>query len=113
MTFWEDQPFTLELKGYQGNCRTCYKKSDAKLALIAKENPEFFEAFDWFEKTYGFTKPTDDGRPRRFFRGNRTSEMIIGESKLLDLYELKKRVGVKSDDVEDGCSQSCNGYSIE
>lgn len=51
--FWELQPFRLELKGYEGNCLTCYKKSDNKLYQIAKENPEAFEFFDYLENKYG------------------------------------------------------------
>lgn len=51
--FWEMQPFRLELKGYEGNCLTCYKKSDNKLYQIAQENPEAFEFFAYLEEQYG------------------------------------------------------------
>ncbi len=110
--FWEDQDFQLQLKGYQGNCKTCWKKSDNKLALIALENPEWFDAFKWYEDQYSMVKPTDDGKPRLFFRGNRTTEMILGESRLMDLYSLRKKVGYERDGDGDGCSESCNGYSV-
>jgi hypothetical protein len=40
--WWESQPFRLQLKGYQGNCMTCWKKSDVKLYQIAKENQKAF-----------------------------------------------------------------------
>jgi len=111
--YWEDQPFTLNLEGYQGNCRSCFKKSNNKLHLIAKETPDAFEAMAWFEKEYGFVKATDDGKPRVSFRGNRTAEMIIGDASLMDRYELRKLVGVEPAIGDDGCSQSCNGYLIE
>lgn len=51
--FWEMQPFRLELKGYEGNCITCYKKSDKKLYKLAKENPSAFEFFAKMEEKYG------------------------------------------------------------
>jgi len=51
--FWEMQPFRLELKGYEGNCLTCYKKSNNKLYQIAQENPEAFEFFAKMEEKYG------------------------------------------------------------
>ena len=51
--WWKQQPFRLELKGYQGNCITCYKKSDKKLFQIAKENPKAFDFFDRMEQLYG------------------------------------------------------------
>lgn len=110
--FWEDQDFTLKLEAHQGNCRTCWKKSNNKLALIAKENPDWFEAFAWFEQQYSYVKPTDDGKPRFFFRGNRSAEMIIGESSLMDAYSLRKMIGAEKESDGDGCGQSCNGYSI-
>lgn len=51
--FWETQPFRLELKGYEGNCITCYKKSNKKLYKLAQENPEAFEFFSKMEEKYG------------------------------------------------------------
>lgn len=33
--WWSQQPFRLKLKGYQGNCKDCYKKSDNKLLTMA------------------------------------------------------------------------------
>jgi len=71
--WWKQQPFRLNLKGYQGNCITCYKKSDKKLFQIAKENPKAFEFFDRMEKKYG--------NGQQIFRKNRTTEMILEEAK--------------------------------
>ena len=45
--WWQQQEFRLNLKGYQGNCKTCWKKSFRNLYTIAKENPE---QFDFFKK---------------------------------------------------------------
>jgi 3'-phosphoadenosine 5'-phosphosulfate sulfotransferase (PAPS reductase)/FAD synthetase len=42
-TFWDRMPFRLELKGYQSNCITCWKKADKKLFQIYKENPNAFD----------------------------------------------------------------------
>ena len=50
--YWNAMPFRLELKGYQGNCITCWKKSDKKLYQIAKENPKSFEFMDRMEREY-------------------------------------------------------------
>ena len=71
--YWKNMPFRLNLKGYQGNCITCYKKSDKKLFQIAKENPKAFDFFDRMEKQYG--------NGQQIFRKNRTTEMILEESK--------------------------------
>lgn len=51
--WWSQQPFRLNLKGYQGNCITCYKKSNNKLMQIAKESPQSFRFFNKMEEKYG------------------------------------------------------------
>lgn len=50
--WWKQQPFRLNLKGYEGNCKTCWKKSDKKLRRIAFENPERFNSFNILEKEF-------------------------------------------------------------
>ena len=72
--WWKQQSFRLELKGYQGNCVTCYKKSDKKLFQIAKENPSAFDFFDRMEEQYGEGK-------YQFFRQNRTAKQIMEQAK--------------------------------
>jgi len=90
--WWSQQPFRLELKGYQGNCKTCWKKSDRKLYQIAKENPSAFLFFDKMEARYGhFTPETRIQRmaqrgevpkyPITFFRNNRSAYDITIEAK--------------------------------
>jgi len=89
--WWSQQAFRLQLKGYEGNCKTCWKKSNNKLMTIAKEH---HNAFDWMrdmEKKYGEFVP--DSRlqkiqarggsvqlPIRFFRGHRSCDDIINEA---------------------------------
>ncbi len=91
--WWSQQPFRLNLKGYEGNCKTCWKKSDKKLFQIAKENPSAFKFMETMEFRYdqfvpkGVLKKMElDGRktnlPVRFFRKNRSVSDIIEASKL-------------------------------
>lgn len=86
--FWAQMPFRLELKGYQGNCVTCYKKSDKKLFQIYKENPNAFDFMDRMEKIYGNFFPPQriekfikEGKevPKdiTFFRNMRSTQDII------------------------------------
>lgn len=46
-SYWENQPFTLNIKSYEGNCDCCWKKSNRKLYTIARENPD---SFLWWAK---------------------------------------------------------------
>ena len=110
--FWESQSFQLQLEDHEGNCQVCWKKSDRKLSLLAIEHPERFEAFNWLEKTYKHVKPNLNGVDRVFFRRNRSSEMILEESKMFDGYDLRKLIGASVDDQSAGCAESCNSYDI-
>ena len=76
--FWRSMPFRLELKGYQGNCKTYWKKADRKLYQIAKENPSAFDFMNEMEMKY----PIDPmGHNKVFFRNNRSAKQIIEEAK--------------------------------
>jgi len=90
--FWKSMPFRLELKGYQGNCATCWKKSDNKLYQIAKENVKAFDFMMKMEKKFGnyipqtrLEKLQKDSKeiPKNitFFRGNKSAIDIIENSK--------------------------------
>jgi hypothetical protein len=83
--YWRSMPFRLELKGYQGNCATCWKKADKKLYQTAKEDIEYFEFMAEMERKYPrvgneFTK--DPNAPNRvFFRNHRSTLQILEEAK--------------------------------
>jgi len=109
-SFWEEQSFTLNLEEHQGNCMTCWKKSDKKLWLIALETPEKYEFMRRMENTYQHVKPNDDGKPRTFFRKHRSVENIFNEASMYDVVALRKMIGGNSD-VESGCSESCEAYA--
>lgn len=112
--FWNNQSFRLEIKGYQGNCITCWKKSDKKLFQIGKENPYAFNFFSLMEARYGhFTPETrlklmqERGElpnyPITFFRGNRSA---------YDMYMLSKEFdGIVKDDSREYDNDSCEVFS--
>lgn len=86
--WWQQQPFRLQLKGYQGNCKTCWKKSDKKLFLIANENPEWFDFMNRMEEKYprigAEFKKDPECVDRVFFRKNRSAKDIMNESEGFD-----------------------------
>lgn len=90
--WWSQQPFRLNLKGYHGNCMTCWKKADVKLFTIAKEDVSKFSFPIQMESKYGNYIPESrlklmrergekPSLPVTFFRKNRSSLDIIEESK--------------------------------
>lgn len=90
--WWSQQDFRLELKGYEGNCKWCWKKSDKKLFTIAKENENAFEFPLRMEEKYDRFIPEsrmklmkDRGEPPKFpitfFRKNRSTKAILEQSR--------------------------------
>lgn len=118
--FWVKQPFRLELTGYQGNCRWCWKKSMRKLMTIMDETPEAFDFPERMEALYGevgpeFKKEFREGYRRVFFRGG------LSTKALRSLYEQNKHALDRADDdaivmperglfdfdSDAGCVESC------
>ena len=119
-TFWESQAFRLELEPHQGNCKTCWKKSEKKRWLIALESPEKYDFNKRMEAKYTEVKaayPKDDlfGShyiPRTFFDGHKTAQQVIDEAQAMDINHLKKMVSV-IDDRSSGCGESCEPFQID
>ena len=47
--FWKKQPFDLQLKTYQGNCRFCYHKSHKKQVTLMRETPDHLSQW-WVDR---------------------------------------------------------------
>jgi hypothetical protein len=123
-TFWNSMPFRLNLKGYQGNCKTCWKKSWRKLGTIAVENPEHFNFFRDMEAKY--SNFISDGRkhnptmipPFYFFRKNMPVDYIF-QSVITDPnFQLatddssvySKLSNGEDLDISNGCQESCEVF---
>lgn len=124
--YWLGMPFDLQLKGYEGNCLTCWKKSLRKLLTIAKENPS---AFDWdieMEQKYENYIPNSRKDninikpPLRFHRNNLSATDILrlskepfevagDDSKIIDSHKQMELFGFELD-VSNGCSESCEAF---
>lgn len=93
--YWSNMPFRLNLKGYEGNCMNCWKKSDPKLLRIAKDYPNRFEFTKKMESKYSYFIPErrlieankngiEINLPIHFFRKNKSSIDILNASKNFD-----------------------------
>lgn len=111
--WWSQQPFRLNLKGYQGNCKVCWKKSDKKLWSIARENQDWFDNFKKWEEKYGDFYPDSQNRPKdqpiRFFRNHKTVNDIVSESQKLtykisdDHQNLSYQTSLFNKDEQESC----------
>lgn len=108
--YWRNMPFRLELKGYQGNCVTCWKKSDKKLFQIYKETPNAFDFMTRMEKEHALTNAKQN-IPHTFFRGNRSTLDIIESAKLWNgsVYDDSKNYNYQIDMFQEG--ESCEVFS--
>lgn len=102
--FWILQPFRLGLKGYEGNCKTCWKKSEKKLIKIAQVTPQYFEGFVFLEKTYSHHVPGDKDTtgwtfPITMFRSHKPATYYLEQAKVLDPIDLKN----ENDEYEENC----------
>lgn len=66
--WWQQQAFRLQLKGYEGNCKWCWKKSLRKHLTLISEHPEWYGFPERMEKQYGHVNPKNHLEDRVFFR---------------------------------------------
>ena len=117
--WWKQQKFRLDLKGYEGNCKWCWKKTDNKLMTIAKEKPEYFDFAVKMEKLYEDFVPGSKQhslqKPVRMFRGNKSVKDIFKNSKQKfkkpkddsDIYNWQISIFDEGLDTSNGCDESC------
>jgi hypothetical protein len=128
-SWWAAQRFRLRLKGYQGNCKWCWKKSMRKHLTLIGERPEIYDWPRRMEDRYGLhgpefrrdastrKSPLPDGYRRVFFRGNMSVSDLFAE------YERRNGHFAPADDdavvfdvsmdVAGGCEESCEIFSDE
>jgi hypothetical protein len=96
--FWSNQSFSLGLPEHLGNCLWCWKQSGRKHGILARSVPEIYDFPARMEREYG---SVNSDRPRVFFRGNTSTEMLMrGEMKDFDK------------DDPNGCSESCEAFAF-
>jgi hypothetical protein len=120
--FWKDMPFRLNLKGYEGNCRACWKKSFRKLMTIASESPSDFDFMERMEEKYeGYTPNTrnKEDPPYRFYR-NSTTVQEIKEAARTETFRLARDDSKESsyqtvmfdmDSPGGGCGEHCEPFN--
>lgn len=100
----------LRIPEYLGNCITCYKKSDKKLNMVYRDNPNNFDFFSRTEAWYGHIKPATDPTPgnRCWWRQYRnTAQLLAG----FDRANID--TSNQFSDESGGCSESCEPYEME
>lgn len=118
--FWKNMPFRLNITGWEGNCKTCWKKSFRKLATCSVHHPDWFEFNNEMVRKYEDHVPTRDRNkliiPIRFFRGNKSVEDIFEIAKQPNFVEVEDEnrqydyYSPNSLDLEYDCGSSCEPF---
>lgn len=121
--YWTKMPFRLNLKGYEGNCKVCWKKSDRKLITLARCSPNKFDFFKQMELEFSdFIRDTQNRKGKQyFFRGNKSVEDIFNLAKDLSVknalddsieinYQRNMFEMLNELDQSNGCEESCEVF---
>lgn len=109
-SWWSEQPFRLNLKGYEGNCKWCWKKSMRKHLTLITEHPEWYDFPERMEAQYALAGTNKDNTPRVFFRGQKTTKDLRELAKTKDFEPATDDAQVMYDpqlDESNGCIESC------
>tara|TARA_R110000851_G_scaffold97246_1_gene210819 strand:- start:87 stop:953 length:867 start_codon:yes stop_codon:yes gene_type:complete len=106
--FWNRQPFRLNLKDYEGNCRWCWKKSITKHVKLINDKPDTYDFPERMEREKGLKGHNVDGTHRVFFRGNQSTNDLRNLAKIAEVNDEPERP-----DEVNGCSESCELYPTD
>ncbi|MBH8578747.1 phosphoadenosine phosphosulfate reductase family protein [Bisbaumannia pacifica] len=111
--WWSNQPFRLQLKGYEGNCKWCWKKSLRKHLTLLTEHPEWYDFPERMEALYASVNPKPDLPDRVFFREGRSTRDLRALACAGGFTPAHDEAQVYEDqlaldlDTSNGCSESC------
>lgn len=110
-SFWRDMPFRLQLKGYEGNCAWCWKKTLRKHYTLIKENKKLYDFPARMESLYKNCGPQTGERV--FFRQNTSTLELIKQAESA-IFEPYHDDSIEYDpllDVGAGCGESCEVFA--
>lgn len=104
LNFWEDFDWDLNIPEHWGNCIDCHKKSDRKLAMLAKEDLSVFAFPILLDRLYENVGPNNVPGPRKRYRGYMSTLEKLASFDGVDLR------AVRDTGDGDGCTESCELY---
>lgn len=107
--WWSEQPFNLDLVERLGNCKWCWKKSDRKHFANIDSNPEFYGFPRRMEQQYPDAGAGYTGEARVFFRLGRSTDQLFAARLSAEGF----RVLPEDEDIDGGCSESCEAFGAE
>jgi len=105
LEFFENFDWDLRIPEHQGNCVTCFKKSDRKLNTLYRENPRNFDFAIRLDSLYKNVGPNVVPGPRQMFRGHRSAPDLVAEF-------IRNDADVSASVLDGGCSESCELFDM-
>lgn len=109
LDFFSEFSWDLRIPEHEGNCLTCFQKSDAKLNTLWREHPEYFDLFKRFEIKYSGVGPNYEPGPRKIFRLRRSTQELVSGFALANADSSH----MFSNQDSGSCSESCELFEME
>lgn len=109
LEFWRGMPFDLEIPEHLGNCVFCVKKSTAKLALAARDEPKMAEAWEAMIDAAPHRAKPPGFLPTEIYRSKRTFRQVLAEYADVPTEVLRSRIRSLRNDANT-CSESCEVF---
>lgn len=107
LTFWEGVAWDLNIPERLGNCVDCHKKSDKKLAMLAREDISIFEFPIRLDRLYSNVGPNNVPGPRKRYRGYMSTLEKLASFDGVEISTLA------DDSASGSCTESCELYDME
>ena len=122
LEWWENMPFDLGIPEHLGNCVFCFKKTNAKVALAARHEPELLK--EWKESIEQASNRLNEAITKvdllgehvqkipkgQMYRNHLNVDGVIAAFSLFNYEDLEKHVYRNLKDTGT-CSESCEAFS--
>jgi len=109
LDYWRGMPFDLEIPEWLGNCIFCVKKSAAKLAMAAREEPEAAEVWAAMLRDAPDRTKREGLTSENVYREHRTLLQVVDAYADVPTDVLRSRIRSSRNDANT-CSESCEPF---
>lgn len=112
-SWWDEQPFNLDIPEWLGNCVFCPKKSNLKLAAAQRDEPGLY--LDFLDMIHSPSVRFDNktGHWSKMYRGKKSLENVIAMFDGSSGNEIKSRIRGGHHVDTGSCSESCEIFNGE
>jgi phage N-6-adenine-methyltransferase len=113
-SWWEAQEFNLQIEEQLGNCLFCIKKSEVKLALAERDEPEMARLYkEMLLDPSVKIEPHREGRHLKMYRRHKEFGEIIEIFSDFDRDEIASRLKNSKQFESGSCSDACDAFNSD